>query len=690
VIVYTRRGNIAVLAIDNPPVNALGAAVRTALADRLQECLSTPGLTGIVLTGRGAHFSAGADIKEFDSPVAPDAPTLPQIIDRIERARVPIVAAMHGTVAGGALELALACHYRVAAQAAVLALPEVTLGFIPGAGGTQRLPRLVGLDTALDLILSGRRTNAAEAHRIGLVDVLVNGDLVDAVVEFASLLGGRAPRRTCDIDPPAEDPEVVARHEARIAKIGARAPRAAIASLRAGLSLPFAEGIKREREIFLDLVRGPEARALRYVFFAERAARDIAGIDNSTATLPIRSAGVVGCGTMGAGIAMVFAAAGIPVRVLESDPDALSRGLTSIRQAYAKSQASGRCTTEQATQALAHIEGVIHADALADADIIVEAVFEEMDVKQAVFRILDTVCRPDAILATNTSSLDVDMIAGATSHPDRVIGLHFFSPAHIMRLIEIVRPAAASATTLATVAALAKQLGKIGVVVGVCDGFVGNRMLFAYRRQADFLLEEGALPEQVDGALRRFGLPMGPYQMTDLAGLDISWRIRKRQAATRPPHLRYSTLADRLCEQGRFGQKTGAGWYRYAPGSRTPEPDPEVEALIRSVSQELGLARRNFTDDEIVERCLFPLVNEGARILEEGKASRASDVDVIWIHGYGFPRYRGGPMFWADTVGLAHIAQHIERLHREQGELVRPSTLLAELARSGRTFHTGA
>ena len=664
--------------------------MRAALGEQLDALLADPDIVAIVLTGLGPHFSAGADIREFDSPMPPDAPTLPQIIGRVEDATVPIIAAMHGTVAGGAVELALACHYRVAAPTAVLALPEVTLGFIPGAGGTQRLPRLVGLDAALDLILTGRRTNAAEAHRLALVDAVVYGELVDGAVEFANRHAGRAPRRTCNILPPAEDPEIIARHDARIARTAARAPRAAMESVRAGLSIPFTEGLQREREIFLELVRGPEARALRHVFFAERAAQTIAGIDKNTATLPIRTAGVVGCGTMGAGIAMVFAAAGIPVRVLESDTDALSRGLTSIRQAYAKSEATGRCTTEQASQALSRIQGVVHADALADADIIVEAVFEEMEVKQAVFGVLDTVCRPDAILATNTSSLDVDAIGGATRHPDRVIGMHFFSPAHVMRLIEIVRPAALSATTLATVTTLAKQLGKIGVVVGVCDGFVGNRMLFAYRRQADFLLEEGALPEQVDGALRRFGLPMGPYQMSDLAGLDISWRIRKRQASTRPPHLRYSTLADRLCEQGRFGQKSGAGWYRYDPGSRTTHPDPEVEALIRSVSRELGLARRNVTDDEIVERCLFPLVNEGAHVLEEQLAARASDIDVIWIHGYGFPRHRGGPMFWADTVGLAHVARHVERLHQEQGDLVRPSPLLVELARSGRTFQAGA
>ena len=684
VITVIDRGDVAVLVIDNPPVNALSAAVTAALSAKLDECLADPTRGAIVLTGQGPHFSAGADIREFDWAASVHAPTLPQLLTRIEQAPLPIVAALHGTVAGGAFELALACHYRLAAPSAFLALPEVTLGFIPGAGGTQRLPRLVGLDAALDLILSGRRVPASDACRLGIVDAVADGDVVDAAVQFILTCANRVPRRIRDMPAPREDTAVLERHEKRLPRCGAQAARAALDSVRDGLRLTFDEGICREREIFTGLVRSPEARALRYLFLAERAAQTIAGVDRHTPTRPIRVAGVVGCGTMGTGIAMAFANAGISVHVFDASAEALARGTASIRRAYASAQAKGRMSSEQAAQALARISSVLRADVLADADIVVEAAFEEMDVKREVFATLDTVCRPDAILATNTSSLDVDTLAAATRHPERVVGMHFFSPAHVMRLVEIVRPAAASATTMASVAALTRQLGKIGVVVGVCDGFVGNRMLFAYRRQADFLLEEGALPEQVDAAFRDFGFAMGPYETSDLAGLDISWRIRKRQAPTRPAHLRYSPIADRLCEQRRFGQKTGAGWYRYADGSRSPTPDPEVAALIGAVSRELGRSRRTIAAPEIVERCLFPLVNEGAHILGEGRAARASDIDVIWIHGYGFPRHRGGPMFWAETIGLARVARGIEQLHREQGELVQPAPLLLDLARSER------
>lgn len=427
-------------------------------------------------------------------------------------------------------------------------------------------------------------------------------------------------------------------------------------------------------------------RALRHVLSAEREARHVSGVPADAAGRPIRTAGVVGFGTMGSGIAMVFASAGIPVRVLDSSQEAVDRGLAKVEQTYASARSKGRLSVVEMETRLRLVQGVTEYEALASADIVVEAVFEEMDLKRDVLQRLDGVCRPDAILATNTSSLDVEALAAATAHPERMLGLHFFSPAHVMPLVEVVRPASVAGDVVATALGLVQRLGKVGVVVGVCDGFAGNRMLYAYRRQADFLLEEGASPEQVDRVLREFGLPMGPYQMGDLTGLDVSWRIRKRQAATRPADWRYSPLADRLCERGRFGQKTGAGWYRYAPGDRTPTPDPETDALIRAVSAELGIPRREIADAEIVDRCLHPLVNEGARLLEEGLVARASDLDVIWIHGYGFPRQRGGPMYWADEVGLARVAATVEKLHAEQGGLVTPSPLLLDLAREGRTF----
>jgi 3-hydroxyacyl-CoA dehydrogenase len=432
-----------------------------------------------------------------------------------------------------------------------------------------------------------------------------------------------------------------------------------------------------------------ESEALRHVEEAERAVAKVDGLAPGTPTVPIRSAAVVGFGTMGSGIAMAFANAGLPVRVLDETREAVDRGLASVRRTYEASRERGRLTPEEASARLDRIETTLDYADLAGADVVVEAVFEELEAKQNVFARLDTVCREDAILATNTSSLDVTRIARGTQRPERVVGMHFFSPAHVMRLVEVVRPDDVAPTTLATTVELAGRLGKIGVVVGVCDGFVGNRMLYAYRRQTDFLLEDGALPAQVDRALTAFGLPMGPYQMADLAGLDISWRIRKRQAATRAPGLRYSPIADRLCERGRFGQKTGAGWYRYEPGSRTPLPDPEVEETIKAVSAQKGIARREIQDEEIVERALFALVNEGARILEEGIAARAGDIDVIWIHGYGFPRARGGPMFWADGVGLARVAEVVQTLHAEQGDLVRPSARLLALARAGGRFSRG-
>ncbi len=684
-VTSTRHDRIAVLTIDNPPVNAISTAVRAALHDRLQACLADPGVSAIVLAGAGSLFSGGADIREFGQPVRADVPDLPALIAFVEQSPVPVVAALHGTVVGGALELALGCHARVAAPETRLGLPEVTLGFIPGAGGTQRLPRLAGLDAALRMILTGDRITAAEALSLGLVDEVAAGDVVDAALAVARKVAHTPPRRTCDLAAPADDPAIVDRHQRQLAKDarGRVAPQAALDSVRHGLRVPFAEGVAHERAAFLAMVSGTEARALRHAFFAERAARKVPGLADDTARLPIRSAAVIGSGTMGTGIAMCFANAAIPVSIYDADPSALERGLAGMRRIYDTAVSKKKMTPDEAARRLAMIDAVGSIDAVADADIVVEAAFEDMAVKRDVFARLDAVCRADAVLATNTSSLDVNEIARQSRHPERVIGLHFFSPAHVMRLVEVVRPDQVSLPVLATSLEVVRTIGKLGVVVGVCDGFVGNRMLFAYRQQANFLLEEGATPAQVDRAITTFGLPMGPYQMGDLAGLDISWRIRKRQAATRPPHLRYSRIADVLCERGRFGQKTGAGWYRYESGSREPHPDPEVTAIIEAISAEEGITRRDISDTEIVERCLFALVNEGARILEEGVAARASDIDLIWINGYGFPRHRGGPMFWAASVGLPQVAAVVERLHTEQGDLVQPSALLLDLARAG-------
>lgn len=682
------RGGVAVLTLNHPPVNALGAAVKRALLDHLETVLADDAVNAVVIAGAGKHFSAGADIKEFGEAASP-GPSLPELIDRIEKSPKPVVAALHGTVAGGALELALGCHYRIAEAGAELSLPEVTLGILPGAGGTVRLPRLVGVEAALDLILNGRRVGAEEAVPLGLVDAALPRNAArEEAIAFAERVSRRTPRRTRDIPLVAPAPEILARIEGDLGKTarGRKAPQAAFDCVKRGMTLPFEEALRLERETFMTLVRSEESRALRHVFLAEREAQKAGELKKGTTVRAIRSVGVVGFGTMGGGIAMAFGNAGIPAVVIDETPEAVDLGLARVRATYEESFARGRLTGEECDKRLGSIRGATDYRELAEADLVIEAVFEEMEIKRKVFAKLDEVCSDKAILATNTSSLDVGAIAEETNDPSRVLGLHFFSPANVMKLVEVVRPATVSATILSSALDVVKRIGKIGVVVGVCDGFVGNRMLYAYRRQADFLLEEGALPAQVDRALREFGMAMGPFQIGDLAGLDIGWRIRKRQAAARPKELRYSPLADRLCERGRFGQKTGAGWYRYEKGSRAPVPDPEVDALVRATSAELGFKRREISDDEIVERCFGALVNEGALLLEEGIAVRAGDIDVIWIHGYGFPRHRGGPMHWAAGFGLPKIAAVVDRMHAEQGALVRPSALLAQLARDGRGF----
>lgn len=690
---YERRGAVAFIALDNPPVNALGAAVREAINARLHEALADAMVGAVVLLGRGRCFCGGADIREFDQPLAPDALILPQVIKKIEDAPKPVIAAIHGVALGGGCELALGCHYRIAAPSARIGLPEVKLGLMPGAGGTQRLPRLIGVEPALEMILSGEPVTGERALALGLLDEIAGGEPAEAGLAFAQRLIAQRqrPRRTRDHEEKLRQTslEVFTRVRADAAKRarGLIAPQLCIESVENALRLDFDEALRLERALFMRCRASEQSKAQRHLFFAEREAAKIPDVPADTPIVEVRRAAVIGCGTMGSGIALCFANAGIPVQVAETSREALARGLEAIRKIYAASVARGRLAQGDVDARLRLIAGTLDYAEITDADIVIEAVFEEIALKQEVFRRLDAVCRPNAILATNTSTLDVNEIAAASSRPERVMGMHFFSPAHVMRLIENVRPAKTDKSTIASVMRLSKTLGKVGVLVGVCDGFVGNRMYHAYTQQANFLLEEGALPQQIDKFIYDFGFAMGPFTTGDLSGLDVGWRIRQRRAKTRPRDERYSPIADRICERGRFGQKTGAGWYRYEKASRTPIPDSEIEQLIVSVSAELGIARRRIEDQEILERCVYTLINEGAKILEEGIALRPGDIDVIWVHGYGFPMWRGGPMFYADGVGLKKIYDALSRLYDTHGELLKPAPLLQQLARQGKGFH---
>lgn len=688
-----QRGRVRVLFLDNPPVNGLGFDIRSGLMTGIEAAMADDDVDAVVITGAGRMFSGGADITEFNTPKSSAEPRLPQLLDVIEAADKPVVAAIHGVSAGGGLELPLGCHYRVAAKGTRLGLPEVTLGIIPGAGGTQRMPRLAGVEAALQLIVSGELVPAEKAQALGFVDEVTEGDVVDAGVAAAErLAAGGALRRTGEIDDKVAEargkPEIFEGFKKSIARKarGYEAPYACIESIENAVNMPFAEGVAAEREIFKRCVESVQSKALRHAFFAEREAQKIPDVPKDTPKKDVASAGVIGAGTMGGGIAMNFVNAGIPVTLIETEQANLDRGIGIIEKNYANTVAKGRLSQEAMDKRMGLISGSTDMNGLADADVVIEAVFENMDLKKEIFGKLDDICKPGAILASNTSTLDVDEIAAATSRPEAVMGTHFFSPANVMKLLENVRAEKTSPETIATIMAMTKKIGKVGVLVGVCDGFVGNRMLYAYSRQAGFLIEEGALPQDVDRVIFDFGFPMGPFAMGDLAGLDVGWRIRQEQEATRPKHLRYSPTADRVCEMGRFGQKTSAGWYRYEEGSRTPIPDPEIEALIISVSEELGIERRTVSDEEILQRCMYPLINEGAKILEEGLAQRASDIDVVWLYGYGFPRYRGGPMFYADTVGVKHVYDTMSRLHDEHGEWLEPAPLLKSLAESGKTF----
>jgi len=691
---YEKRGDVVVLTIDNPPVNGLAQPVRHGLAEGMAQGLADDAVKAFVIIGGGRMFSAGADIREFGTEGTKIPPQLPDVCRTIEGAPKPVVAAIHGTAAGGGLELALSCHVRMATKSTRVGLPEVTLGIIPGSGGTQRLPRLTGIKAALDMIVGGRLIPAPQAMQHGVIDYVVEGELIDAAVDTARKLAADGTiRRTNELDDKLAEargkPEVFEEYKKGMARSarGYEAPWVAVDCVEAAVDKPFDEGMQFERDAFAKLVVSDQSRALRHAFFAEREVTKIPDVPRETQAAEIRLAAVIGCGTMGGGIAMNFANAGIPVIALELERDALDRGLAIIRKNYAATVAKGRLKQEDMDKRMALITGTTRYEDLAEADIIIEAVFEDMKVKKEVFSRLDAVAKPGAVLATNTSTLDVDEIAAATKRPEAVIGTHFFSPANVMRLMENVRGEKTSKETIATVMKLSRTIGKVGVLVGVCFGFVGNRMLYAYTRQANFLLEEGALPQQVDKAIYDFGFPMGPFQMGDLAGLDVGYLVRQAHPEILAPEgMRYSSIGDRIAESGRHGQKTNAGWYLYEEGSRSPKPDPEIEKLIVETSRELGIERREISTEEIIERCMFPLVNEGAKILEEGLALRASDIDVVWLYGYGFPRYRGGPMFWADTVGVNKIYDTMSRLYDQHGEWLKPAPLLERLAREGKGF----
>jgi 3-hydroxyacyl-CoA dehydrogenase len=691
VVTRELRGDILLVTIANPPVNALGVEVRSGLLAAIEAADADPAVTAVLLAGAGRTFIGGADIREFGKP--PLAPALPYVCDRIEACSKPVIAVIHGPALGGGLEVALAAHYRIALPAAKLGLPEVQLGLLPGAGGTQRTPRLIGARAALEMMLSGRHVGAIEAQALGLVDRLGEGaDPAEVGLAYArALLAAGAPvRRTRDagaLSNRAEQGAAIeqARSETAKKSRGLFSPLKIIEAVQGALELPFDAGLALERKLFLECLDSPQRAGLVHVFFAEREAAK-APETQTAQPRAIGRIGVIGGGTMGAGIAVSVLDAGLPVTMIERDEAALARGRANVEKVYDGLVAKGRMTPDAKAAVMARWSGSTVYDALAEADIVIEAVFEDMEVKKAVFAELDRVCKPGAVLATNTSYLDIDQLAATISRPQDVIGLHFFSPANLMKLLEIVVPARVATDVVATAFELAKRLRKTAVRAGVCDGFIGNRILAVYRQVADYMMEDGASPYQIDKAVREYGYPIGPYQMSDLAGGDIGWATRKRRAATRDPRARYVQIADRLCERGWFGQKTGRGYYQYQDGARAGTPDAEVEAIIAAERERAGVTPRSFNNEEIMRRYMAAMINEGANVVQQKIALRPLDVDVTFVYGYGFPRHRGGPMKYADMVGLPKILADIREFAREDPLFWQPSPLLVDLVERGADF----
>ncbi len=690
VVTTALHGDVLVVTIDNPPVNALGAAVRQGLLAAMQQAQADAAVAAVLLVGAGKAFIAGADIREFGKP--PVAPILPEVCRAIENLNKPVVAVLHGAALGGGLEVALSAHYRLALPAATLGLPEVNLGLLPGSGGTQRAPRLMGVQAATTLMLSGQPLKAQAALQAGLVDKLVEGTdpLAAGLACVRELLAANAPvRRTRDLTI-AEPQAALAwlkeqKTETAKKSRGLFSPLKIIECVQAALQLPFDEGMARERALFMECLDSPQRAGLIHAFFAER---EVVKVPEAQAAQPrpVASIAVIGGGTMGAGIAVAALDAGLPVTMIERDAESIARGRANVEKVYNALVAKGRMNEAAKAAVMARYTGSTSYADIAQVDLVIEAVFEDIEVKKAVFRELDRVCKPGAVLATNTSYLDIDAIAAATSRPQDVIGLHFFSPANIMKLLEIVVPAKVAPDVVATAFELAKKLKKVPVRAGVCDGFIGNRILAVYKQAADYLLEDGASPYEIDAAVRGFGFAMGPFQVTDLAGGDIGWATRKRRAATRDPKARYVEIADRICERGWFGQKTGRGFYLYPEGSRTGQPDPEVLAIVDAERAKKGVTPRSFTADEIMRRYMAAMVNEGANVVHEGIALRPLDVDVTFVAGYGFPRHRGGPMKWADMTGLPKVLADIEAFAKEDPLFWKPSPLLVQLVREGRNF----
>ncbi len=699
---YKLQGDIAVITLNNPPVNGLGLSTRQGIAASLEKANADPAVKAIVLTGAGKAFSGGADIREFNSPKAVQEPNLLSVIRAVENSVKPVVAAVHSVVMGGGLELALGAHYRIAAPGTKVALPEVKLGLIPGAGGTQRLPRVLGVETALNMIVKGDPVNSEMLAGLPgqkLFDQLAATP--ESLAEEALALARKVAAQHADGSPlplvrnlPCKHPQgdayfQFARNMVKGMAKNFPAPAKCVDAVEAATKRRFEEGMVFEREIFTALMQTPECKALRHIFQAERAASKIPDVGSDIVPREIKSVAVIGAGTMGGGITMNFLNAGIPVKMLEMKQEALDRGLATMRKNYEAQVKKGKLKQDKYEQRMSLLTTTLSYDDIKDADLVIEAVFEEMGVKEAVFKKLDEVMKQGAILASNTSTLDVDKIAAFTKRPQDVVGMHFFSPANVMKLLEVVRGAKTAKDVLATVMAIAKKIRKTAVVSGVCDGFIGNRMIEQYSRQAGFLLEEGATPQQVDKAIERFGFAMGPFRMGDLAGNDIGWAIRKRRYQEKPD-MKYSKTADLLCEMGRYGQKTGAGWYDYKPGKRDAIPSKLVEDMIEKHRKDLGLTPRKISDDEIVQRLVYSLVNEGARILEDGISSKASDIDMVYLTGYGFPVWRGGPMQYADQVGLFNVAESMKRFARNPNDdatFWQPASLLQKLVEEGKSFN---